>query len=248
MKAMILAAGKGERLRPLTDKVPKPLIPVAGRPLIEYTLAFLRRHGIRDVVINLHHLGGLIEQHLGDGGQWEMKITYSHEEPLLGTGGGIKHAEPLLCGEPFVLVNADILLDLDLHRVVEFHRDNKATVTMLLRDDQEVDRYGAIEIDHQGRVRQFLGKLQWSGPPLRRLMFTGVHVMEPAVFSYMRHEHGPFSITERTYPAMLAAGERVFGYEMAGFWVDLGQWDQYKRFTEKIDRGEINLRDILHME
>jgi len=247
MKAMILAAGKGERLRPLTDTVPKPMIPVAGRPLIEYTLSFLRRHGIGEVVINLHHLGNVIEEHLGDGSRCGMKISYSHEEHLLGTGGGIKHAEPLLGKDTFVVVNSDILVDVDLGEVLRFHKDKKATATMVLRDDRDVDRYGAIEIDSQGCVRQFLGKLPFPGSGLRRLMFTGVHVLEPEIFSFMGQEQGPFSITGSTYPAMLGAGERVFGYEMKGFWIDLGMWSQYKGLVERIDRGEINLIDNLNM-
>jgi NDP-sugar pyrophosphorylase family protein len=248
MKGMILAAGKGERLRPLTDTVPKPMIPVAGRPLIEYTLAFLRRNGIMEVIVNLHHLGRVVEEYLIDGSRWGMKIVYSREEQLLGTGGGIKRAELLLGGETFVVVNADILVDLDLDEVVRFHKTRKATATMVLRDDHDVDRYGAIEIDDHGRVQQFLGKFPWSGPRLRRLMFTGIHIMEPAVFSYMREERGPFSITEKTYPKMLRAGERIFGYEMEGFWIDLGTMSHYKALIERIDRGELNFSKHLFME
>jgi len=245
MRAMILAAGKGERLRPLTDTMPKPLVPVGGRPLIEYTLALLRRHGIREVVVNLYYLGALIEAHLGDGSKWGMEIVYSRETTLLGTGGGIKNAAPFLQGGPFVVINADILVGVDLDEVVRFHHHCKALATMVLREDEDVDSYGAIGIDEQGRVRQFLGSPSWGGPALRRLMFTGVHIMDPRIFDYMLAEEAPFSITEKTYPALLRAGEPVFGYQMTGFWIDVGSLARYEAFTERLARGEIDLRRSL---
>ncbi len=248
MKAMILAAGKGERLRPLTETTPKPLIAIGGRPLIEYTIAFLRRHGIRHVVINLFHLGHLIEAYVGDGSRFGIQVTYSREPQLLGTGGGIKKAASLLQDGTFVVINADILIDVDLREVIAFHKEQAAVATMVLRDDDNVDSYGAIAIDQQGRIRQFLGYPPWSGPPLRRLMFTGLHIMEPRIFTYMRSEEGPFSITEKTYPALLRAGEPIVGYHMKGFWIDLGSWDRYRAFTERVQKGDIDLKTSIRYE
>ena len=108
---MVLAAGRGTRLAPITHTTPKPLVPVAGRPLLEHILDLLRAGGIQDVVVNLHHLGHVIEQHLGDGRRFGLHIRYSWEDPILDTGGGIKRAEPLLGGEPFVVINGDSLLE-----------------------------------------------------------------------------------------------------------------------------------------
>src|SRR6185295_6426419 len=141
-RAMILAAGRGTRLAPLTHTTPKPLVPVAGRPFIEHILEFLRAGGIREVVVNLHHLGRRIEEHLGDGARFGVRIRYSWEDPILDTGGGIKRAETLLGGAPFVVVNGDSLLELRLAELVEFHRARRGVATMAVRPDADAARYG----------------------------------------------------------------------------------------------------------
>ncbi len=246
MKAMVLAAGRGERLRPMTDRLPKPMIPVAGRPLIHYTLAYLRRSGVEEVVINLHHLGEQIQGYVEDGRRWGLRVTYSREGTLLGTGGGIQQAAPYLVGDRFVVMNADIFLDEDLGEVLRFHRENHGVVTLVLREDPEVDRFGAIEVDGYGLVRRLPGegKAGRRRSPWRRLMFTGLHVQEPAVFRWMASWDPPFSIIE-VYRAMLRGGERILGFETKGFWTDLGDPGRYARFREMIARGEVGLGPLL---
>lgn len=241
---MVLAAGRGKRLRPLTDTRPKPLIPVAGRPLLHHTMTYLRNCGVRDVVVNLHHLGGQIRAFLGDGGRWGLRVTYSPERRLLGTGGGIRQAAPFLAGGPFVVMNADILLELDLREVVRLHRAGGAAVTLVLREDPEADRFGTIEVDAEGRVRQFLGKLDRPGVPTRPLMFTGVHVLEPEVFSYMPASEEVFSIVD-VYLAMLRAGKRVLGYETSRFWTDLGTPERYAAFQRMLERGNLCMERLV---
>ena len=135
MRAMILAAGLGTRLRPLTNTTPKALAPVAGRPLIEYALRFVRAQGIREVVINLHHLGDQIRARLGDGRDYGVRITYSIEERLLETGGGVKQAQAFLDGGTFLVVNSDAILDLDLAAVLAAHQRNRAVASLVLRPD-----------------------------------------------------------------------------------------------------------------
>lgn len=216
MKAVILAAGFGSRLRPLTDQVPKPLLQAGGCPLIAYSLALVRAAGIRDVVVNLHHRGDLIRAALGDGAAYGVHIRYSEENPILETGGAIRHAEPLLAGEAFVVLNSDIVIDLDLRALIAWHGARGALATMVLRADPEAARYGAIEIDAEQRIRRFLGQPATVAAPLTPLMFTGVHVFEPGVFAHLGH--GRFSITRETYPAMLRAGCPLFGYVFDGYW------------------------------
>ena len=121
MKAMVLAAGQGTRLHPLTEHTPKALVPVAGRPMIEYSLLLLRRYGIRDIIINLHHLGDQIENYLGDGKQLGLQITYSKEPELLDTGGGLLKAKPFLQDGTFIVINTDVLIDLSLSDLLAFH-------------------------------------------------------------------------------------------------------------------------------
>lgn len=236
-RAIVLAAGIGERLKPLTSKTPKPLLPVAGRPLIEYNLELLARHGIRDVVINLHHLHEQISAALGDGSGRGMRIRYSLEMPgILGTGGGIKRAEPMLSEGTFVVINSDILIDIDLSEVVSFHRRRGAVATMVLREDPDACRWGAVSVDEGMRVRSIVGRPAAADAHLRDFMFTGVHVMEPAVFQYMPDD-GPFSSTGVTYPEMIAAGEPVFAYLHRGYWTDLGTPERYESACADIEEG-----------
>jgi NDP-sugar pyrophosphorylase family protein len=217
---MILAAGLGTRLRPLTLTTPKPLVEVGGEPLIYRTLRMVKRAGVEEVVINLHHLGDRIKENLGDGGKFGLRISYSEEAEILGSGGGIKKAEALLGDSTFLVINGDALLDLDLAAVLRFHREKGALGTMVLRPDPDPDSWGAIEIDGEQRIRQFVGKLPPVAVPLRKLMFTGVHVLEPAVFGYLEPTFS--SINEVFYPRAIAEGKPIFGYVYEGYWSDVG--------------------------
>jgi NDP-sugar pyrophosphorylase family protein len=220
-RAMILAAGRGRRLAPLTDTVPKPLVPVGGRPLLEHLLDFLRAGGITDVVVNLHHLGQRIADHLGDGARFGVRVRYSWEDPILDTGGGIKRAEPLLQGEPFVVVNGDSLLELHLEEVVAFHRTRAALATMVVRPDPDAARWGLVELDADDRVRRVAGAPAGVPPTgLRPFMFPGLHVFEPGIFDWMEPDVS-FSVTRVTYPRLLAADAPVYGYATTARWLTI---------------------------
>ncbi len=220
-RAMVLAAGKGTRLAPLTDTLPKPLMAVAGRPLLVHILEFLRAGGIEDVVVNLHHLGHRIEETIGDGRQFGLHVQYSREKQIRDTGGGIKHAQPLLAGEPFVVVNGDSLLELRLAELIAFHRAHGGVATLALRADPDVGRYGAVEVDGDARVRRIVGLPPGDvAGPLRALMFPGLHVLEPEVFDWM-DQGAAFSVTRVTYPRLLAAGKPLYGFETTARWVNI---------------------------
>lgn len=222
LRAMVLAAGRGERLRPLTDTVPKPLVVVGGRPLIDYALDCVANAGIRRVVINLHHLGDQIRAHVGDGSRFGLSVDYSVEEVLQETGGGIRDARPFLEGSTFVTLNADTIVDVDLRGLAEAHRRAGALATMLLRKDERMASFGLIETEPDGRVGRFLGRARpGCGAALEPYMYTGVQVLEPRVFDYLRTE-GPFSITKVSYPAMLDAGETIVGHPFDGAWITVG--------------------------
>jgi NDP-sugar pyrophosphorylase family protein len=217
MKAMVLAAGLGTRLRPLTLDQPKALVDVAGRPLIAYDLLLLRRYGIEEVIINLHHHGDALRTALGDGSDYGLRIVYSPENPLLDTGGAIKNAEALLGGDDFLILNGDTIIDLPLDTLIAAHRARGAAATLVLRHDAEQARYGLVEIDSADRIRRFLGRPTDVPVPLRAYMFAGVHIVSPRIFRYMP-EVRAFSVTRETYPAMLAAEEALYGLPFAGFW------------------------------
>jgi NDP-sugar pyrophosphorylase family protein len=237
---MILAAGFGTRLRPLTNTIPKALVPVAGRPLIEYGLLFLKSQGIEEVVINLHHLGEKIRTALGDGSMYGLRITYSPEDPLLETGGGIKKAQSFLDSDTFVVLNCDTIIDLDLNALVTAHHQTRATATLVLRPDPEAARYGILETDAKGRIRRFLGQPAKVSEPLSPYMFTGLQILEPRVFDFMP-EVKPFSTTRETYPQMLRAGEPFYGYIHTGPWIVVDDIEGVTRATQAIVSGQIRL-------
>ncbi len=239
---MILAAGYGTRLRPLTDRTPKPLVPVAGRPVIEYTLRLLSAAGVRDVVINVHHLREQIQAHLGNGAAYGVRIAYSVEEEILDSGGGIKQAESLLGPEPFLVVNGDTIMDAPVAALVERHRTGGALATMLLRGDPDAASYGLIRIDESGRVRSILG-----APPMppdtvwAPFMFAGMHVFEPAIFGLMPAAGSPFSITRLTYPRLLADDHLVLGLPFDGPWLTIDTPEALAAADRALASGAITL-------
>ncbi len=184
VRAMVLAAGLGTRLRPLTEERPKPAVPHGLRPLVCATLEALHRFGVREVAINVHHLAdrmpALVDPHLPEG----MRARYLHEPVLLGTGGALANAASWLSepGEPVLVMNSDIVFAPNLEAALAAHRAHDALATMVLRPDPDARRLGAVDVDASGRVRRLLGTPAHEGP-LDEHMFTGVHVLAPAAFS-----------------------------------------------------------------
>ncbi len=245
MKAMVLAAGQGTRLQPITDGKPKALVPVAGRPMIEYALLLLRHHGISEIVINLHHYGEQIENYLGDGAKLGLRITYSNEPELLDTGGGLRKARSFLQDGTFIVINTDALIDVNLAQLIAFHENRQAIATLVLRPDEQADRYGSMDVDGEGRICRFLKTKIDLKPtaPTRKLMFTGVQILQPKVFDYME-SHGAgekFSTTRQTYPQLLLAGEPLYGFCFEGFWQDLGTVERIAQAERSLAQGRARL-------
>ncbi len=251
MKAMILAAGLGTRLCPLTNTTPKPLLPVGGRPILIYNLMLLKRHGITEVIINLHHLSEQIVQAVGDGGRFGMRVAYSHEPVLQGTGGGIKQAEPFLRGGPFLVLNGDTLSACDLTGLLAAHRHAKALATLALRDDPDAARWGPVTLDDQQRILQINGKPTIpststrveGGPakgtpptPTPPCMFAGTHVLEPGIFDAI--PAGPGSIID-VYVDVLGKGRLLQGYRMNGYWSDIGTPERYAEAQKDAADGKL---------
>lgn len=236
-RAMVLAAGRGTRLRPLTDVTPKPMIEVAGRPLIAYALGLLRAHGIREAVVNTHHLGERLRAELGDGSAWGVRVHYSHEDQLLDTGGGIRAAKPLLdalvpagldpADAPIVILNGDVVCEVPLGDVVRFHRERQALATFVLRDDPQAASYGLFGCEPDGRIRRFLGR----GAPADGLverMFASVQVLDARMLELMPAGR-PFHTMRDLYPELFARGERFFGYAYDGRWYTADTADDLER-------------------
>jgi NDP-sugar pyrophosphorylase family protein len=240
MKAMILAAGLGTRLRPLTDTIPKPLLPVGGVPLIVWNLLLLRAGGIREVIINLHYLGSMMEETLGDGSRWDMRITYSHEAELLGTGGGLKSAEWFFDGQPFFVMNGDTLIDLDLQAFLDFHDLQNGAATLVLRDDPQAAEWGAVETDAQDRILRIKGQgIEERGAKraVTSRMFAGVHILHPSILDDAPTGK-PFSIID-SYTRAIADGSRLLGFVHTGYWSDIGTVECYTQAQRDVEAGLI---------
>ena len=240
MKAMLLAAGLGSRLRPLTDQTPKPLLPVGGRPLIAYTLLLLKKYGIHEVIINVHHLGEQIIQAVGNGDRMGMRITYSEEASLLGTAGAIKKVQAQLEDAPFLIINGDILIDLDLDAVAAFHRQCGGMATLVLRASEDAEQFGVLEIDRACRIRNILGKTPWNKADARAMMFTGVHLASPRILDFLPREG---SITD-VYVEMLQREEALYGYLAEGYFCDLGTPERYYRANRDMTQGRVCLKHL----
>jgi NDP-sugar pyrophosphorylase family protein len=240
---MILAAGLGTRLRPLTNTIPKPLLPIAGTPLIVWNLLLLKRHGIHDVVINLHHLGPMIEQALGNGSRYGLKIYYSHEPVILGTGGGIKQAECHFSGEPMLVLNGDTLFELDLDALYACHQRRQAAATLVLRSDPDAARWGLVEVDMEDRIVRITGRGKTDVAVTKPRMFAGVHILSPRLLRDV--PKGKASSIIDAYVAAIERGDAVVGYELTGYWSDVGTPERYAQAEHDATSGLIRLSERL---
>jgi len=229
MKAMILAAGLGTRLRPLTDHRPKALVEIAGRTLLEITLSRLRVFGIREVIINAHHFAGMIREYLKTNDNFGMRIEVSCEEVLLDTGGGLKKAAWFFLEnsseEPFILHNVDVISTVDLGRIVKFHADNRALATLAVQD-RETSRHLLFDERLQLCGRRSgcdqEPELVGPSPPAQALAFCGIHVISPRLLAMMS-EDGVFSIIP-SYLRLAAQGEKIVAFPADEYyWCDLGK-------------------------
>ena len=218
MKAMVLAAGFGLRMRPLTNLMAKPALPVLNRPLIAWVLDHLARHRVTDVVINLHHRPASVRRAVGDGRRFGVRVRYSRERRLLGTGGGPRRVRRFFGDEPFLLVNGDAVLGLDLTALVARHRASGARATLALRPNPDPRRYPPIVTDARGRIVWLPGVARRRAG--RASLFTGVHVLDPALLE--RAPAGASDSVRDLYAPLVAAGERLLGVRARGAWFDLG--------------------------
>jgi NDP-sugar pyrophosphorylase family protein len=224
MKAMILAAGVGSRLRPVTDDTPKALIDVGGAPMIEHVVRRLKLAGVTEIVVNLFHLGDQIVDFLASRGNFGLRVVFTREAELLDTGGGLKNAAGFFDdGEPFLLHNVDVLSEIDLGGLRRFHRASRALATLAV---QRRTSSRLLLFDHDGLLcgRETREGVEWANAPVRgveRLAFTGIHVIDPAIFARMT-ETGIFPITQ-AYLRLAGEGERIVACRVDGsYWQDIG--------------------------
>jgi len=237
MKAMILAAGLGTRMRPLTDHCPKPLLPLLLQPMLDHILTQLARHGIHDVIINLHYHADQLARWLGDGSRWGGHLSLSFEPEILGTDGALKRVEPLLRDAPFFVLNADVLIDVDLQALWHWHCQHQALVTMVLRPDPAARSYGAVLVDADNHVRLINGRPSRRVPTTgQETMFACVQVVDPQVLECIPPDC--FSMTTSdVYPALIECNEAVYGYHYTGYWMDIGTPERADALAGQVDHG-----------
>ena len=234
MKAVILVGGQATRLLPLTCNKPKAIVPVLNVPFLEHVIRHLSRHQIKDIILAQGHLAQPIEGYLGDGSQFGVKLSYVVEDTPRGTAGAVKNAERYLDGT-FLMLNGDIITDLDITAIIDFHQERKAEATIALTPVDDPTAYGLIETNAQSRVTRFLEKPSWS-EVTTNMINAGTYVLEPGVLAQIPPQ-AQVSIERETFPQLLARGQPVYGYSSSAYWLDMGTPEKYLQLHRDLLSG-----------
>lgn len=250
MKAMILAAGKGTRVRPITHVLPKPMIPLVRKPVMEFLVEHLKAHGVKQLMVNTSHLAPVIEEYFRDGDRFGVQMAYSFEGDLvggqiegkaIGSAGGMKKIQDFsgFFDETFVVLCGDALVDVDFAEVLRFHRDRKSIATLVLRDvpPEDVSKYGVVQTDASGRIVRFQEK-PTRDQAVSSTINTGIYVFEPEIFRYIPSAV-EFDIGGQLLPELVRNGQRIFGITLPFTWLDIGSVPDYWEATGLALRGNV---------
>ncbi len=239
MKAVIMAGGSGTRLRPLTSHLPKPMVPVANRPMAEHIVELLAKHGFTDIIFTLHYLPQLIEDHFGDGSDFGLTIDYSVEEGApLGTAGCVKAVQDRLT-DSFIVISGDCLTDINLTEAINFHKQVGSKATIVLKQVENPLEYGVVITDKKGRIQRFLEK-PGSSEIFSDTVNTGIYILEPDVMRYvlMAHEQ---DFANDLFPLLLLQNEPMYGYIADGYWCDIGNLQVYRQAHKDVLENKVRL-------
>lgn len=239
MKGVIMAGGKGTRLRPLTCNLPKPMVPIINKPVMQYSIELLRKHGITDIAVTVQYLPDAIRDYFGDGCEFGVNLTYFEETTPLGTAGSVKQAEHFL-DEPFVVVSGDALTDFDLEEAIEFHHQKKGLVTILMKQVDDPLEFGVIMTNEEDEIVRFLEKPSWS-EVFSDTVNTGIYVMEPEVLSYIKQDTVT-DFSKDIFPTLLEKRAGLFGYQASGYWSDIGNIKQYSQAQIDLLNGAVEAK------
>ena len=237
-KAVIMAGGFGTRLRPLTMSIPKPMVPVANRPMMDHIVSLLKRNGINDVVSLLYFQPEHITEHFGDGADHGIRMQYMLAEADFGTAGSVKNAQPML-DERFIIISGDVLTDIDISAAVAFHEQQKAKATIVLTRVAEPLAYGIVMTDGDGKITRFLEKPSW-GEVFSDTINTGIYILEPEVLDLIPAKE-EFDFSKDLFPLMLQRGMPLFGYIADGYWKDIGNLHEYQMAHEDVLAGNVRV-------
>jgi mannose-1-phosphate guanylyltransferase len=250
MKAMILAAGKGTRVRPITHVLPKPMIPLVRKPVMEFLVEHLKAHDIKQIMVNTSHLAPVIEEYFRDGDRFGVQMAYSFEGDLIGgqiegkaigSAGGMKKIQDFsgFFDETFVVLCGDALVDIDFAQVLRFHGDRKSIATLVLRDvpPDDVSKYGVVQTDASGRIVRFQEK-PTRDQAVSSTINTGIYVFEPEIFQYIP-SGVEFDIGGQLLPELVRNGQSIFGITLPFAWLDIGSVPDYWEATGLLLRGKV---------
>jgi mannose-1-phosphate guanylyltransferase / phosphomannomutase len=238
MRAVVMAGGEGTRLRPLTSNQPKPMVPIVGKPCMEHILELLEKHGFDEVIVTLAFLPQAIRSYFGDGDALGLSIEYSVEESPLGTAGSVRLASGKL-DDTVLVISGDALCDIDLGKLVEFHRECKAAVTIGLKSVENPLEFGIVVTDQEGKIERFLEKPSW-GQVFSDTINTGIYVLEPEVLKHVPTDR-PYDFSKELFPLLLEMGRPLYGMVCDGYWQDIGNLDQFRQANFDALDGAVDL-------
>src|SRR5829696_3080514 len=244
MKAIIMAGGQGTRLRPLTSDQPKPMIRIVNLPCMEHIVNLLARHDFTDIVVTLQFMPEEIQDYFGDGSDWGVNMRYSIEDAPAGTAGSVKMAEEQLGleGERLLIISGDALTDCDLTRILEFHEEKDAEVTMVLKSVENPLDFGIVITEEDGRISRFLEKPAW-GQVFSDTVNSGIYLVEPSVMDEIPDpEEGEYDFSKDLFPKLLDQDRPLYGFVTDAYWEDIGTLEQYASAQRDVLDGEV--RDV----
>lgn len=238
MKAVIMAGGFGTRLRPLTANMPKPMVPIVGRPVMEHIVRLLKKHKITDITIILYFQAEQIKSYFGNGKKWGVKINYVTAEADFGTAGSVKNAEKFLDSR-FIIISGDVLTDFDLSQALEFHEKKKALATMVLTRVENPVAYGIVITSKTGKISRFLEKPSW-GEVFSDNINTGIYILEPDALKLIP-DKTEFDFSKNLFPAMLEKKMKLYGHIATGYWRDIGNIEEYFNAHQDVLEGRVKI-------
>jgi mannose-1-phosphate guanylyltransferase / phosphomannomutase len=238
MKAVIMAGGEGTRLRPLTSNTPKPMLPLANRPMMEHIVRLLKTHGFDDIVVTVAFQANAIRTYFGNGAEFDVRMVYATEEMPLGTAGSVRNAMDEL-GEPFLVISGDVLTDIDLSAICDFHKEKGAMATIALKAMENPLEFGIVITRDDGSIERFLEKPTW-GQVFSDTINTGIYVLEPEIFDYIQAGQS-VDFSSEVFPALLEAEKPLYGYVAEGYWEDVGHLEAYVKAHQDVLDGRVSL-------
>lgn len=225
MKAFVLCGGEGTRLRPYTYKIPKPMLPLGKRPILEFVISNLKANGITDITLTVGYLAESIREYFGNGSRWGVDISYIMEKDRMNTAGSIYPARKQV-NEPFLVLMGDHLTTINLRKIVEFHKSKKGMATIGLKRQGVPLEYGIAVVDEKGRISSFEEK-----PIVTNLVNAGIYVLEPEVYGYIKPG---YDFARDVFPKILADKKEIYGYVFDEYWMDIGRLHDYEHIHQII--------------